>query len=40
MALAEEKGIHVLNPRISREAAEFKEGAEKEVAENLSKGEK
>ena len=40
MALAEEKGIHVLNPRLSPEAAEFKEGAEKEEAENLSKGEK
>jgi large subunit ribosomal protein L32e len=40
MALAEEKGIHVLNPRISHEAAVFKEGAETEEAENLSKGEK
>jgi large subunit ribosomal protein L32e len=40
MALAEEKGIHVLNPRITREAAAFKESAETEETEKLSKGEK
>ena len=40
MALAEEKGIHVLNPRITREAAALKEGAETEEAESLKKGEK
>jgi hypothetical protein len=40
MALAEEKGIHVLNPRLTRETAEFKESAETEEAENQSKGEK
>jgi len=40
MALAEEKGIHVLNPRITREAAAFKESAETEETKKLSKGEK
>jgi large subunit ribosomal protein L32e len=40
MALAEEKGIHVLNPRLTQEAAEFKESAETEETEKLSKGEK
>ena len=40
MALAEEKGIHVLNPRITQEAAAFKESAETEETEKLSKGEK
>jgi large subunit ribosomal protein L32e len=40
MALAEEKGIHVLNPRIGQDVAEFAEGAETEETEKLSKGEK
>jgi hypothetical protein len=43
MALAEEKGIHVLNPRTSRETEEFKEGDELEEIEEtkkLSNGEK
>jgi large subunit ribosomal protein L32e len=37
LALAEEKGIHVLNPRTIREPEEFKESAE---PESLSDGEK
>lgn len=40
MSMAKEKGIHVLNPKLTKEAAEFKESAEKEEAENQSKGEK
>jgi large subunit ribosomal protein L32e len=43
IALAEEKGIHVLNPRTAREPEEFKEGEEleeTEETESLSKGEK
>ena len=40
MALAQEKGIHVLNPRITRETAAFKEGTETEETENLTNGEK
>lgn len=40
MALAEEKGIHVLNPRRIREPEEFKEGEEIEETEDLSEGEK
>jgi large subunit ribosomal protein L32e len=40
LALAEEKGIHVLNPRIIREVAAFKEGAEIEETESLTNGEK
>ncbi len=43
IALAEEKGIHVLNPRTAREPEEFKEGEELEEieeAESLSDGEK
>jgi len=40
LALAEEKGIHVLNPRTIREPEEFKESAEPEETENLSDGEK
>jgi large subunit ribosomal protein L32e len=40
MALAEEKGIHVLNPRLTREAEAFKESAETEEAESLKKGAK
>jgi len=43
LALAEEKGIHVLNPRAAREPEEFKEGEEleeTEEAESLSEGEK
>ena len=40
MALAEEKGIHVLNPKLTQETEEFKKGAEVEEAENQSKGEK
>ncbi len=37
LALAEEKGIHVLNPRTIREPEEFKESTE---TESLSDGEK
>ncbi len=43
LSLAEEKGIHVLNPRAAREPEEFKEGEELEEieeTENLSDGEK
>jgi large subunit ribosomal protein L32e len=40
IALAEEKGIHVLNPRTIREPEEFKESAETEETESLSDGEK
>jgi large subunit ribosomal protein L32e len=40
MALAAEKGIHVLNPRKMREPEEFTEGEEIEETEDLSKGEK
>ena len=40
MALAEEKGIHVLNPRTIRETEEFKEGEEPEETESRSDGEK
>jgi len=43
MALAEEKGIHVLNPRTAGEPEEFKEDEELEEieeAESLSEGEK
>jgi large subunit ribosomal protein L32e len=40
LALAEEKGIHVLNPRTIREPEEFKESAETEETESLSDGEK
>jgi len=40
LALAEEKGIHVLNPRRIREPEEFKESAEPEETESLSDGEK
>lgn len=40
MALAEEKGIHVLNPRKMREPEELMEGEEIEETEDLSKGEK
>ena len=40
LALAEEKGIHVLNPRTIREPEEFKESAEAEETESLSNGEK
>ena len=40
LALAEEKGIHVLNPRITRETAAFKESAETEEPESLANGEK
>lgn len=43
LALAEEKGIHVLNPRTAREPEEFKEGEELEEieeTESLSEGEK
>jgi large subunit ribosomal protein L32e len=40
MALAEEKGIHVLNPKLTQETEEFKKDAEAEEAENQSKGEK
>jgi large subunit ribosomal protein L32e len=43
LALAEEKGIHVLNPRTAREPEEFKEGEEleeTEETESLSEGEK
>ena len=43
LALAEEKGIHVLNPRAAPETDEFKEGGELEEideTESLSKGEK
>jgi large subunit ribosomal protein L32e len=39
LALAEEKGIHVLNSRTAREPEEFKESAELEEAESLSDGE-
>ena len=40
LALAKERGIHVLNPRTTRESEEFKEIVEPEETENLSKGEK
>jgi large subunit ribosomal protein L32e len=40
MALAEEKGIHVLNPKKMREPEELMEGEEIEKIEDLSKGEK
>jgi len=43
LALAEEKGIHVLNPRTSQEPEEFKESEELEEieeTESLSDGEK
>jgi large subunit ribosomal protein L32e len=40
LALAEEKGIHVLNPRTIREPEEFKKSAESEETESLSDGEK
>lgn len=44
LALAEEKGIHVLNPGTAREPEEFKEGEEleeiEEETESLSEGEK
>jgi large subunit ribosomal protein L32e len=43
LALAEEKGIHILNPRAAREPEEFKEGEELEEieeAESLPEGEK
>jgi large subunit ribosomal protein L32e len=40
LALAEEKGIHVLNPRIIREVMAFQEGAETEETESLTNGEK
>ena len=43
LALAEEKGIHILNPRAAREPEEFKEGEvleEIEEAESLPEGEK
>jgi large subunit ribosomal protein L32e len=39
LSLAEERGIHVLNPGATRESEVFKETAETEEAENLSKGE-
>jgi large subunit ribosomal protein L32e len=41
LALAGERGIHVLNPRTFGEPEEFKEGEEEETeeAENLSEGE-
>ena len=40
LSLAEERGIHVLNPRATRESEVLKETAETEEPENLSKGEK
>jgi large subunit ribosomal protein L32e len=40
LALAEAKGIHVLNPRRIRETEEFKESEETEETESLSEGEK
>ena len=40
LALAEEKGIHVLNPGTTREPEEFTESTELEETKNLSKGEK
>lgn len=40
MALAEEKGIHVLNPRTTREPEVFEESMETEETESLSDGEK
>ncbi len=40
ISLAEERGIHVLNPGATRESEGFKETAETEEPENLSKGEK
>ena len=40
LALAAEKGIHVLNPRRIRETEEFKESEETEETESLSEGEK
>jgi hypothetical protein len=40
LALAEERGIHVLNPRTTREAEEFAEGAEPEETKKKAKGEK
>jgi len=40
LALAEERGIHVLNPKTTREPDAFKESEETEETEKLSKGEK
>jgi large subunit ribosomal protein L32e len=40
MALAEEKGIHVLNPKKMQEPGELTEGEEIEETEDLFKGEK
>ena len=40
LALAEEKGIHVLNPRTTRDSEALKESAELEETESLSAGEK
>ena len=40
LGLAEEKGIHVLNPGTTREPEEFTESTELEETKNLSKGEK
>ena len=40
MALAEEKGIHVLNPRKTREPEALKESAEPEETKSPSDGEK
>ncbi len=40
LSLAEERGIHVLNPGATRESEVFNETAETEEPENLSKGEK
>jgi hypothetical protein len=40
IASAEEKGIHVLNPRRLREPEAVEEGEETEETEKLSKGEK
>jgi len=40
LAVAEEKGIHVLNPRTTRDSEALKESSELEETENLSTGEK
>ena len=40
LSLAEERGIHVLNPRATRESEVFKETDGTKEPENLSKGEK
>jgi len=40
LALAEERGIHILNPGTTRESEALKESVELETTENLTAGEK